>query len=62
MFNNLFGVECWGCGLTRAFSNFFNFNFSQAFNYNKGVIVIIPLMAFLWLHFIYYYIKKYFLK
>ena len=43
------GHECPGCGMTRAVVNVLHFHFTDAFNYNKLVIVIFPLLSYIWL-------------
>ena len=42
VFYNLTNIECFGCGLTRAFFNFTRFNFSTALNYNKLILFFGP--------------------
>ncbi|WP_371025168.1 DUF2752 domain-containing protein [Paraclostridium ghonii] len=38
---NLFGVKCFGCGMTRAFFNFSRLNIEKALNYNPMIVLII---------------------
>jgi hypothetical protein len=40
--------ECLGCGITRAVQHFIHFDFIQAWKFNKLVVIILPIMAFLW--------------
>lgn len=49
IFKNLFGVECWGCGITRAIFSALNFRFYDAWEYNPLFVVVLPLLVFLWL-------------
>jgi len=49
LFKNIFGRECWGCGITRAIISAFQFNFAAAFQYNKLVVIVLPLLFFEWL-------------
>ena len=43
----LFDIDCYLCGMTRAFICSFHFLFLDAINYNPLVIVIYPLFLFL---------------
>lgn len=43
------GHECFGCGITRAFDALFHLRFHQAFEFNHLIILIAPLMLYLWL-------------
>jgi len=45
VFRNLFGIECWGCGLTRAFSCLLHNNLRGALEYNKAVVVVFPVFC-----------------
>ena len=49
IFKNLFGVECWGCGITRAIFSALHFHFYDAWEYNPLFVVVLPLLLFLWL-------------
>lgn len=42
MFKLVLHKECWNCGMTRAFLSLLHFNFKEAINYNKNVIIIFP--------------------
>lgn len=41
----LFDVECWGCGITRASMHLIHGEFLEAYDFNKLVIVVVPIMA-----------------
>jgi hypothetical protein len=49
LFKNLFGVECYGCGITRAVISTIQFDFVSAFHYNKLIVIIFPLLVYIWL-------------
>jgi hypothetical protein len=49
LIRKLFGVSCPGCGMTRAISCVFHANFKKAFEYNKLVVIVFPLLCYLWL-------------
>ena len=49
LFTNLFGVECLGCGMTRAVFSLMYFRFEDAWHYNKLVYVVAPILAYLYL-------------
>jgi len=46
---NLFGINCYGCGTTRAILSAIHLEFEKAWHYNKMVIIVLPLLIFLWL-------------
>lgn len=46
---NVFGVRCPGCGMTRALSCAVHGRFKQAFQYNWLVVVVLPLLGYVWL-------------
>ncbi len=49
IFTNIFGIECWGCGITRAIFSALHFHFYDAWEYNPLFVVVLPLLLFLWL-------------
>jgi len=44
----LFGMECLGCGMTRAVMHFHHFQFAAAFQFNKGVVVAYSTLVVVW--------------
>ncbi|MCL1973240.1 MAG: DUF2752 domain-containing protein, partial [Bacteroidetes bacterium] len=48
LIKNIFGVECPGCGITRAFVSVVQFHFIDAWNYNKLIVIVFPLLAYVW--------------
>lgn len=44
----LFGMECFGCGITRAVQHFHHFQFEDAIYYNILVIAVYPGLVFTW--------------
>ena len=48
LFKNLFGIECYGCGITKAVIASVQLDFVRAFNYNKLIVVVMPLVVYLW--------------
>jgi len=48
LFKNIFGVECWGCGMTRAVLSVVQCNFITAFHYNRLVVIVFPLLVYVW--------------
>ena len=57
LIRNLFGIECWGCGITKAVIAAIQLDFVRAFNYNKLIVIVMPLLLYLWAKEIYSYIK-----
>ena len=48
----VFGIHCPGCGTVRAISSIFHFEFLSAFNYNRSIIIVFPLLGYVWLKYI----------
>ena len=48
LFKNLFGIECYGCGITKAVVAAVQLDFIRAFQYNKLIVIVMPLMVYLW--------------
>lgn len=42
--------DCPGCGLTRAVQHAIHFDFSAAWQFNKLIVVILPLLGMVYLH------------
>lgn len=53
IFKNLWGIECWGCGMTRAIVSVMHLHFRDAFLYNRLVVIVFPLLLYLWIKEIY---------
>ena len=45
----LFGKTCYGCGITRAVHNLIHLEFLEAYNFNKLVVIVFPLISYLYL-------------
>ena len=43
-----FGIECWGCGITRAVFSLLYGRFEQAWEYNAFIILVFPLLLWVW--------------
>ena len=52
------GRECWNCGMTRAFLSILHFKFSEAYMFNRNVIVVFPLTVGTYLYSWYKYITR----
>jgi len=48
LFKNITGHDCYGCGITRAILSALHLSFNGAFTYNKLVILVLPLLIFIW--------------
>ena len=49
LIKNIFGVECYGCGITRAIISGVQLDFIKAIEYNKMVIIVLPLFINEWI-------------
>ncbi|MDR1725377.1 MAG: DUF2752 domain-containing protein [Bacteroidales bacterium] len=49
LFRNIFGIKCFGCGITRAVLSVLHFDFKTAFDYNKLIVIVFPLLLFVWI-------------
>ena len=50
IFKFLTGKQCYNCGMTRAFLAILHFNFFEAYQYNKNVIIVFPLTVIVYLY------------
>lgn len=48
LYKNITGHNCYGCGLTRAVLSILHLEFSKALMYNKLIIIIFPLLTYIW--------------
>jgi hypothetical protein len=48
LIKNITGHDCYGCGMTRAIFSALHFQFENAFHFNKLVIVVLPLLIYIW--------------
>ena len=48
LIKSIFGIECWGCGITRAFFSVLYFDFAAAWEYNPLIYILLPLLLWLW--------------
>jgi hypothetical protein len=49
LFKNIFGIECYGCGIAKAVISVMQLDFARAFNYNKLIVIVMPLIIYLWI-------------
>ena len=47
LFNNILGIECYGCGTYRGIISLLNIEIINALNYNINVLVILPLLLYI---------------
>jgi hypothetical protein len=52
LFRNVTGQECWGCGMTRALTSLAYLDFQAAWEYNRFVVVVAPLLLYIWVKWI----------
>lgn len=48
LFKMVTGNECIGCGMTRAVLSVMHLKFEDALMFNKLVIIVFPLLVFIW--------------
>ena len=46
-FKRYLGIDCYGCGMTRALSAFLHGNVRAALAYNRGVLFTLPILSLL---------------
>ena len=56
--HNLTGEECWGCGMTRALVSLLYLDFDAAWAYHRGVVVVAPLLVWIWAKWIYNEVRR----
>jgi hypothetical protein len=44
----LAGIECFGCGMTRAIMHLIHLDLAGAAAFNKGCFIVFPVLGFLW--------------
>ena len=49
VFHTITGIYCPACGITRAFNELFSLHFQKAYEYNPRIIIVAPLMLFIWI-------------
>lgn len=58
LFRNLLGIECYGCGMVRALYSAIHLNFSESLSYNPFVVIVAPLLFYVWSKTLYIGIKS----
>lgn len=48
LFHNLFGRDCYGCGMTRALFSLLHLDPGSAWGYNRLVVIVAPLLLYLY--------------
>ena len=48
LIKNIWGFECPGCGITRAIISAVQLDFVKAIEYNKIVILVLPILMYVW--------------
>ena len=58
VFNEITGLYCPGCGVTRMLKSMLHLEFYQAFRYNPLLFIFSPFILFMIINYIYCYYKK----
>ncbi len=58
IYKNLFGTDCYGCGITKSVLCMLHYKFKEAFLYNKAIIIVFPILCYLWFHTCFKFIKN----
>jgi len=62
VFRRFFGFECPGCGMTRALSALLHGDLDAAWGFNRGVLVVFPMLCFVGVKWFWNDIKKIFMN
>ena len=49
LFKNIFGFDCYGCGITRAIICGVQLNFKSAIEYNQMIVLVFPILIYIWI-------------
>ena len=58
LFKNIFGFDCYGCGITRAIISGVQLNLQSALEYNHMVAIVLPLLTYIWIKTVISFIKR----
>lgn len=58
LFKKIFGINCWNCGMTRAFLSMLHLDFNSAYIYNNKVFIVFPMTIVIYIYSCFKYIKK----
>ncbi|MBK9147727.1 MAG: DUF2752 domain-containing protein [Flavobacteriales bacterium] len=48
LYKRVTGADCPGCGMTRSVFSLFHLEFEDAYRFNRGILALAPLLAWLW--------------
>ena len=58
LIKNIFGTECYGCGITRSFFSILYLDLGSAYEYNKLAFLVFPILVYLWIRLIVFRVKE----
>lgn len=54
----LLDTECPGCGMTRSVQHAVHFNFEKAWEFNKLIVIVLPILIYIWIKTLLVLLKK----
>jgi hypothetical protein len=48
LFTRITGSHCMGCGMTRSVMRVMHFRFAEAWEFNRLIVVVFPVLVYLW--------------
>jgi hypothetical protein len=48
LYKLVFGSDCYGCGITRAVVSTIQLRFRDAYEFNKMIVIVFPILAIVW--------------
>ncbi|MGN0031109.1 MAG: DUF2752 domain-containing protein [Candidatus Gastranaerophilaceae bacterium] len=49
LFKLVLNLDCWGCGMTRAFHSLCLFRINEAYNYNSKIFIVVAILLYIYI-------------